>query len=81
MDKLKCKMKSYECDQDRLYLCQVANEFERALCSHVIPKVFSKNKGTSSVNLDSLLNMLNGGDKGLTPLNPAKNDIEAIYTQ
>ena len=78
MDKLKCKIKSYECDQDRLYLCQVAVEFERALCSHVIPEVFSKDKGTSSANLDSLLNMLNGSDNGLIPLNPAKRDIEAI---
>ena len=78
MDKLKCKIKSYECDQDRLYLCQVAVEFERALCSHVFPEVFSKDKGTSSANLDGLLNMLNSGDQGLIPLNPGKNDIKTI---
>ena len=78
MDKLKCKIKSYECDQDRLYLCQVAVEFERALCSHVIPEVFSNDKGTSSANLDGLLNMLNSGDQGLIPLNPGKNDIKTI---
>ena len=78
MDKLKCKMKSYKCDQDRLYLCQVAVEFERALCSHVIPQVFSKDKGTSSANLNGLLNMLNSGDQGLIPLNSRKNDIKTI---
>ena len=80
MDKLKCKIKSYECDQDRLYLCQVAVEFERALCPHVIPEVFSKDKGTSSANLDRLLNMLNSGDLGLIPLSPAKYNIKAILS-
>ena len=74
------KMKSYECDQDRLYLCQVAVEFERALCSHVIPEVFSRNKRTSSANLDCLLNMLNSGDLGLIPLSPAKYNIKAILS-
>ena len=76
------KLKSYECDQDRLYLCQVAVEFERALCSHVIPEVFSiaRNKRTSSANLDRLLNMLNSGDLGLIPLSPTKYNIKAILS-
>ena len=53
VDELNRKMKSYECYQDRLliYLCQVAVEFERALCSYVLPEVFSRNKKTSSANL------------------------------
>ena len=79
VEELNCRMKSYECDQDRLYLCQVAVEFERALCSHVIPEVFSRNyKRTSSANLDHLLNMLNSGDQGLIPLNLPKDDIKTI---
>jgi hypothetical protein len=81
MDKLNHKMKLYDSDQDRLYICQVAVEFERALCSHVIPNVFSIDKGISSANLDKLLNMLNiEGPKGLKliPLDSKKYDVEAI---
>lgn len=59
---------------------QVAVEFERALCSHVIPEVFSRNKRTSSANLDHFLNMLNSGDQGLIPLSPAKYNTKAILT-
>lgn len=78
VDQLKCKIISYECDRDRLYLCQVAVEFERALCSHVIPEVFSRSKNTSSAKLDSLLNILNSGDEGFIPLNRTKHNIKAV---
>ena len=82
MDKLTCKMKSHECDQDRLYLCQVAVEFERALCSHVFPEAFSKDKGSSSANLDRLLNMLNSGDPGLIPSKVRKEyNIDVVLRQ
>ena len=78
---LKRKVADYERDRDKLYLCQVAVEFERAICSHVIPEVFSKSKSTASANIDSLLNMLNSGDEGYVPLDPVKHDIKAILSR
>ena len=82
VNELKCKQKSYECDQDRLYLCQIAVEFERALCSHVFPEAFSKDKGSSSANLDRLLNMLNSGDQGLIPSKvKQKHDIDDVLSK
>lgn len=41
----------YEHDRDKLYLYEVAVEFERAMCSHVIPEVFSTGKGTDIVQI------------------------------
>ena len=75
---LQMRVDDLQRDQDKLYLCQIAVEFERALCSHVLPEVFSRSKGSSSAKLDSLLNMLNGGDMGLIPLDPAKHNITTI---
>ena len=47
----KCRVAKYEHDRDKLYLCEVAVEFERAMCSHVIPEVFSTGKGTDIVQI------------------------------
>jgi hypothetical protein len=77
-------MKTYEFHEDKIYLCQIAVEFERALCSHVIPEVFSRDKGTSSVNLDKLLNMLNIEDPEglkLIPLDSEEYDVEAVRSR
>ena len=51
-------------NEDKLYLSQVAVEFERAICYHVIPEVYSKDKNASSANIKALLNMLNCSDGG-----------------
>ena len=75
---LQRKLAEYKCDQDELYLCQIAVEFEQAICSHVLPEVFST---TSNSKIDDLLNMLNSGDDEYVPLDPAKYDIKAILTR
>ena len=40
VENLEEKVKKYEMDRDKLYLGQVAVEFEHAVCSHVFPDVF-----------------------------------------
>ena len=60
VDQLKHKVNVSECDQGKLYLSQVAAEFERAICSHVLPEVYSNNRNLSNANIISLVNMLNG---------------------
>ena len=67
VDELKHEIISYKRDEDKIYFCQVAVEFERALCSHVLPEVISRDKSSSNAKLDRLLNMLNSGDEGLIP--------------
>ena len=72
VNELRHKLADYErgaSNQDKLYLSQVALEFERAICSHVIPEVFSRNR---NANIDTLLNMLNSGDQGYVPLDRKK---------
>ena len=84
VNELRHKLADYErgvSNQDKLYLSQVAVEFERAICSHVIPEVFSRNRNTK---IDTLLNMLNSGDQGYVPLDRKKyteSDIEAILSR
>ena len=51
-------------NEDKLYLSQVAVEFEKAICYHVIPEVYSTNENASSANIKALLNMLNSSDEG-----------------
>ena len=81
VDRLKHEIISYKCDEDKVYFCQVAVEFERALCSHVLPEVFSRNKSSSNAKLDRLLNMLNSGDEGLIPqFIRNKYDIKAVLS-
>ena len=77
LEELKRKIALYECDRGKLYLCQVAVEFERAICSHVLPEVFSK---SNVAKLDDLLNMLNS-DGGYIPLDPKNYDIDAILSR
>ena len=72
------ELRVYECDRDKLYLCQVAVEFERAICSHVLPEVFST---SGNAKIEALLNMLNSGDEGYVPLDPAKYDIKTILSE
>ena len=74
--KLKQKLVESESDQDQVYLCQVAIEFEEAICTHVLPQVFSNN---SSAKIDDLLKILNGGDKDA--LDPKKYNVEAVLTK
>ena len=75
---LKRKVTEYERDRDKVYLCQVAVEFEQAICSHVLPEVFSK---SNNAKIDDLLKMLNSGDEEYVPLDPAKYDIRAILSE
>ena len=78
---MKHKLSEYECDWNKLYLSQVAVEFERAICSHMIPEVFLKNVTIKSANINFLLNMLNTGDEGYVPLDPIKHDIKMILSK
>ena len=74
--KLKQKLIESESDQDQVYLCQVAIEFEEAICAHVLPEVFSKSSG---VKIDHLLKILNGGDKDA--LDPTKYNVQAVLSE
>lgn len=78
VNELQAHLKAYECDRDKLYLCQIAIEFERAICSHVLPEVFSP---SSNAKIEDLLNVLNSGNEGYVPLDPAKHDIKTILNR
>ena len=71
------ELKICECDRDKLYLCQVAVEFESAVCSHVLPEVFSTR---DNAKIEDLLNILNSGDEESMPFDPATNDIKGILS-
>ena len=59
-DDLKQEQEQDNTAQDKLYLAQAAYFFEQAICSHVLPNVFSED---NHATLLELLNYLNGGQK------------------
>ena len=77
VERLKGKLAEHERNWGKMYLCQVAVEFEQAICSHVLPEVFSKH---NAAKINDLLNMLNH-DGGYIPLDPQSHDIEAILSK
>ena len=91
MDELQKQVKELQTEVDRLkklaenegkvYLSQLTVEFERAICIHVLPEVFSNNRNTSNANIIALVNMLNG-DPGYIRLrlNCKESDITAILS-
>ena len=58
---LEKSVEEYKIDWSKLYLSQVAVEFEHAVCAHVLPEVFKKDKFAT---IRRLLQIINGG-KGL----------------
>ena len=72
IDKLKESVKEHERNRIKLYLCQVAVEFEHAVCSHVLPEVFKKD---DFATIRRLLKIINGGRP--LPFKP-KGDIEKM---
>jgi hypothetical protein len=52
------RIKNLEGDQDTLYISQVAFQFEQAICTYVLPKVFKNDQHTT---IKSLLKHLQRG--------------------
>ena len=56
VDDLKHKLALIKKDGDKIYLGQAAAEFERAICSEVLPKIF---RGNKHATIKDLLNLIN----------------------
>ena len=69
------QMKQYKSDWDTIYLSQIAEEFEKAICAHVLPEVFSKE---NDAKFKDLLTMLNSGDEKDIPLELPDDKIRDI---
>ena len=69
VEKLRKKVNDLQRNYDLLYLGQAASYFEQAICSHVLPEVFTND---AHATLKKLLNYLNGGRE--LPLEPEELD-------
>ena len=71
VEKLEEKVKEYEMDRDKLYLGQVAVEFEHTVCSHVLPEMF---KNDTFATIKRLMRAIRHANP-ILPFNPKKKGL------